>query len=208
MLTAPIEAGEAEIRYMTGSQARVLARRSITITAAAVTIEAADEVVAGAAVKIVWTGPNNAADYLTIVAATTPEGQYGNYTNTAKGSPLVVRAPMRVGAAEIRYMTGQGAKVLARRPIMIVPAQIEITAPAEAAAGSTVTIEWKGPNNTGDYLTAVPKTARDGVALHSAAASRGSPAKLVLPKETGVYEIRYMSGQGNLVLARREIAGR
>jgi Ca-activated chloride channel family protein len=204
-LTAPMEIGAAEIRYMTGSRARVLARRSIEIVAADVSLSAPEQTVAGTPVKVVWSGPNNPNDYLTIVPTSTPDGQYGNYMNTAKGSPLTVSAPMRTGPAEIRYMSGQGAKVLARRPLAIVPAQISLQAPDDAVAGSVVLVEWKGPNNPGDYLTIVPKSAKDGVALQSVTTARGTPAKFTLPKETGPFEIRYMSGQGNRVLARTGI---
>jgi Ca-activated chloride channel homolog len=204
-LTAPMEIGDAEIRYMTGSQARVLARRSIAVTAADITLQAAEQIVAGARAEIAWTGPNNSGDYLTIVPKTTPDGQYGNYVNTSKGSPLSVPAPMRAGDAEIRYMSGQGARVLARRPIAIIEAAISLQAPADAAPGSAVQLEWTGPNNAGDYITVAPKLAKDGVAPTFVYTARGSPTKLTMPKEPGAYEIRYMSGQGNLVLGRSVI---
>ena len=204
-LAAPIESGEAEIRYMTGSQARVLARRPIVVLAANVTLEAADEVIAGSIVTIGWTGPNNSNDYLTIVTKTTPDGQYGNYTNAAKGSPLTVTAPIRPGPSEIRYMSGTGAKVLARRSVNVVPAEISLKAPAEAAPSDLVTVEWKGPNHPGDYLTIVARTAKDGMAAGVVYTTKGSPAKIPAPKDSGACEIRYMSGQHNEVLARAGI---
>lgn len=207
-LVAPMEPGDAEIRYMTGKQARVLARRPISVLAPTLTLEAPDEAIAGSSVAIVWTGPNNANDYITIVLKTTPDGQYGNYTNTAKGSPLKITAPIRSGASEIRYMSGSGAKVLARRAIAVVPAEISINAPSETTAGSVVAVEWKGPNHPGDYLTIVAKTAKDGVAAGTVYTTKGSPAKIPTPKEAGACEIRYMSGQNNIVLARREIVVR
>ena len=204
-LTAPIEAGDAEIRYMTGSGARVLARRPLAVTAATVTLEAAEKTVAGAPVKVVWTGPNHVNDYITIVPKTTPDGQYANYLNTTKGSPLSVTAPIRAGEAEIRYMSGQGAKVLARRGIIVVPATISMKIPAESTAGASVSMEWEGPNNPGDYFTVVPRAAKDGTALRMVYTSQGSPVKLAMPKEPGPFDVRYMSGQGNLVLARSVI---
>ena len=71
-------------------------------------------------VTVTWVGPDNPGDYLTVVARGTEDGQYGNYTNTNNGSPLALTAPKDPGDAELRYMTGQGGKVLARRPIRIV----------------------------------------------------------------------------------------
>jgi hypothetical protein len=207
-LVAPIAAGDAEIRYMTGREARVLARRAIAVLAAEVSLIAAETVIAGSRVNIEWTGPNNSGDFITIVAKAAPDGQSAGYTNTTKGSPLAVLAPMRTGEHEIRYMSGQGAKVLARRPLAIEPATISLQAPAEVARGATLAIEWKGPNNPGDYITLVPKPAKDGVAKGQTYTLRGSPAKLIAPNEAGEFEIRYMSGQQNLVLSRTPITVR
>jgi Ca-activated chloride channel family protein len=139
------------------------------------------------------------------VPKTTPDGQYGNYADAVKGSPLKVTAPIRPGAAEIRYMSGQGAKVLGRRPIAIVAAKIAMKAPGESAAGGVVSIEWTGPNNAGDYFTIVSKASKDGTVFKMTNTARGSPLKVDAPKERGACEIRYMSGQGNLVLARADI---
>ena len=202
---ALIAPGEAELRYMTGTGARVLTRRPIMIKGAQVSLEAAPEVTAGAAVKITWKGPANHGDYITIVPQSLPDGQYARYADTNKGSPLTVEAPLEPGAAEIRYMSGQGAKVLARRSITTVAPQITLKGPPQAPANSKVSIEWTGPNNPGDYLTVVLASAKDGVTQHTALTARGTPATVGTPRESGPGEIRYMSGQGNRVLARSSI---
>lgn len=204
-LTAPIDAGEAEVRYVTGTGAKVLARRAVRVTAASVTISAPAEAVAGSRVTITWAGPRNTGDYLTIVPKGTRDGSYGNYTDADKGSPLAVTAPIEPGAAEIRYMSGQGARVLARRELTLVAATIALRPPARAAAGSRVAIEWTGPNHAGDYLTVVRKGAKDGAMHRMTNTTAGSPAKVDAPGERGAAEVRYMSGQGNRVLARAEL---
>lgn len=204
-LTAPIEPGEAEVRYVTGGRAQVLARRPVRVTAAAVTIQAPSSAVAGSLVAITWTGPGNKGDYLTVVPVALRDGQYGNYTDTAKGSPLHVTAPIEPGAAEIRYMSGQGARVLARRELQITAPTIQLSAPGQAAAGSTVSVTWTGPDHPGDYLTIVAQGAKDGAMFRMTATTRGSPAKVDAPPQPGPAEIRYMSGQGNRVLGRTSI---
>lgn len=204
-LTALITPGPAELRYMTGAGSRVLARRAVEVVAAAITLDAPSEAVAGAAVPIRWTGPNNRGDYLTIVPRTLPDGQYARYSDTSKGSPLTVECPIEPGETEIRYVSGQGAKVLARRPLRTTAPHVTLQGPAEAAAGSTIAIEWTGPASRGDYLTVVPKSARDGVTHQTVLAARGSPARLRVPDAAGAAEIRYMSGQDNRVLARAEL---
>ncbi|MFM9995764.1 MAG: hypothetical protein ACKVU4_08190 [Phycisphaerales bacterium] len=201
-LTAPTETGDAEVRYVAGQGRKVLARRPIKVIAAEVSLAAPAEAVAGTTIDVTWTGPNNAGDYITVVAREIPDGQYGNYTNTASGSPLKLLLPIMDGGAELRYMTGQGGRVLARRPIRITAAAISLSAPAECAPGADVSITWTGPNNPGDYITIVAKGRPDGQYGAYTNTSAGSPLSVRAPGEAGEAEIRYASGQGNKVLAR------
>ncbi|PTY07665.1 hypothetical protein DB347_05395 [Opitutaceae bacterium EW11] len=204
-VTAPMEAGPGEIRYMAGQGQKVLARRPLRIVAAEVTLSAPDEVVAGTRVPIVWTGPKNAGDYITIVAAGTPDGRYANYTAVTKGSPLDVLAPIDAGDTEIRYMAGQGGKVLQRRPLRVVAAKITLEAPGEAVAGGDLTVQWSGPNNQGDYLTVVAKDAKEGAYLGYTYTSAGSPLRVKVQAPPGPAELRYIAGQGAKTLARRPL---
>jgi len=202
---APIEPGECEIRYMAGQGARVLARRPIRVVAATITLEAPAEVVAGAPVVITWTGPGNRGDYITVVPKTFRDDQYGKYLDVSAGSPLTILAPMDVGACEIRYVSGQGARVLARRDLRTTAAQITLKGPASAPANTAVAIEWTGPNNPGDFITIVPKATADGSYKRYTFTSGGSPLRVQAPAEPGPAEMRYMSSRGNVVLARAPI---
>lgn len=203
-LLAPIEPGEWEVRYVTNGTKTVLARTPLVVASNEVTLAVPAEVVAGTVVTVSWTGPNNAGDYLTLVPKTVPDGQYGNYTYTTKGSPMAITAPIVDGEAELRYMTGQGAKVLHRVPVRVTAAPIELDAPVSAAAGSKVEIKWSGPNNAGDYITVVPQSLPDGQYAAYANTTNGPILTLAAPK-AGLGEIRYMSGQGARVLKRRPI---
>lgn len=205
-LTAPVEPGPYEVRYVTGRSHTVLARAPIQVVPAGATIDAAAEVALGSAFPVAWTGPNNAGDYVTIVLKGTPDDAYGNYTNTSKGSPLNVTAPTEIGDAELRYVAGQGRKVLARRPIKVVAAEVTLSAPTNAIAGTTIDVVWTGPNNAGDYITVVPGGTPDGQYGQYTNTSQGSPLKLLIPIMEGSAELRYMTGQGNRVLGRRSIA--
>ena len=204
-LKMPVDSGDAELRYMTGQGARVLGRRPIKITMPEVSLSAPDRVEAGATFKASWTGPNNAGDYVTIVPKDLPDGRYANYLETAKGPTLNLVALITPGPAELRYMTGAGARVLARRPIEIVAAKVTLEAPDQVTAGAVVSITWTGPANRGDYITIVPATTPDGQYARYADASKGSPLKVESPIKPGANEIRYMSGQGAKVLARRPL---
>jgi Ca-activated chloride channel family protein len=204
-ITALPDAGPAELRYMTGQGRRVLARRSILITVPDVSLDAPAQATAGAAVPVSWKGPGNQGDYLTVVAAGTPDGQYGHYTTVNKGPTVDVTMPIDPGACELRYMTGRGARVLARRPILVVAAVVTIEAPAAAAVGSNVSIAWSGPANQGDYITIVPAGNAEGTYAGYTNTSRGSPLTVKAAATAGEAEIRYVSGQGARTLARRAI---
>lgn len=204
-LTAPIEMGDAEVRYVTGQGHKVLARRPIRVVAAEVSLSASGEAVAGTTIEVVWTGPDNRGDYITVVPADMADGRYGNYTNTSAGSPLKLLVPIMAGDAELRYVTGQGGKVLARRAIKIVAADVALEAAAQCVAGGEVSVTWTGPDNPGDYITLVPKGTADGQYAGYQNTSAGSPLTVKSPKEAGEAELRYMTGQGGKVLARQAI---
>jgi len=204
-LVAPVVAGACEVRYVTGGSRTVLARTPVIVTAAEATLEAPAEIVLGKPVTIAWTGPNDPGDYVTIVMQGTPDAVYGNYTETKEGSPLSVTAPATPGDAEVRYVTGQGRRVLARRPLRILPADVSLSAPDEAVGGTSISVAWTGPDNKGDYVTVVLPGARDADYGNYGETREGSPLTLLMPVEDGEHELRYVSGQDRRVLGRRTI---
>lgn len=204
-IAAPIETGEAEIRYLSGQSRRVLARRPLKVNAAAVTLDAAAEAVAGSRVAVAWTGPDNAGDYVTIVPKATPDESYAQYAYTREGATLHLAAPIEAGDGEIRYVSGPGGKVLARRALKLVAVEVTLTAPDEAIAGAEVAVAWTGPDNSGDYITIVPKSTRDDASADYKNTNQGATLQILAPIEPGDGEIRYISGQGRKVLARRPI---
>ncbi|MGD9789553.1 MAG: hypothetical protein AB7Q00_05230 [Phycisphaerales bacterium] len=199
------DAGEVEIRYVSGQGRRVMGRRAITLTKPTVTLDAPERAIAGSTIEITWTGPDNQGDYLTLCEKSAPDSAYTNYTNTSAGSPLRLLTPMLAGDAEIRYVMGQGRTVLARRTIWLAAAEVTLAAVDECAPGNAVEIAWTGPNFDGDYITIVPKGAANGMYLSYTTTTTGSPVRVNAPKEVGDAEIRYVAGQGGKVLARRTI---
>jgi Ca-activated chloride channel family protein len=78
-------------------------------------LEVSETVNAGAAIEVIWTGPDNEGDYITIVEAGAAEGTYGAYEYTNRGSPLSLQAPETPGEYEIRYIMGQSSRTLEQR---------------------------------------------------------------------------------------------
>lgn len=201
-LTTLIEPGAAEIRYVSGVTGKVIARKPVKLTEFAITLKAPAEAVAGSRVPIEWTGPGYERDFLTIVPKDAEDGQYEQWAHTSEGSPATVTATSAVGDAEIRYMNEFDNVVLARIPIKIIAGAITLKAPAEAVAGSAVSIEWIGPDNKGDFITIVPKSTEDGKYEEWAHTSEGSPATVKACEASGPAEIRYMNEGDNKVFAR------
>jgi len=204
-VTAPMIVGAAEIRYIAGQGGKTLATRPVTITEAQVSLTAPDRVVAGAAVSVEWTGPGNQSDRIAIVSPGANGKEVMNYEYTQRGNPVKVPATMILGAAEIRYIAGQGGKVLATRSLTIEASKVTLKGPASSPAGTKVAIDWEGPDNRGDRITIVMKGTPDDKIEKYGYTSWGNPLKVEAPKSAGEAEIRYLSGQGNAVLARQPI---
>lgn len=201
-VVAPQTVGDGEIRYMNERGNVVLARQAVKIIKGEISLKAPAEAIAGAAVPIEWTGPNNAGDFITIVPRDAKDGQYEKWEYTRQEPSLNIIATRTLGPAEIRYMNERENVVLFRTPITIVPAEITLNAAPQAAAGAEVAIEWTGPNNPGDYITIVPKDAEDGKYADYAYTKAGPKVGVSAPAEEGPAEIRYMNEDGNIVLAR------
>jgi Ca-activated chloride channel family protein len=116
-LTAPLEPGDYELRYVAGGR-EVIARTPIKVTAVSASIEAPDQVAAGSAFTIRWQGPNNNGDWLTIVTPDTGPSGYASYWDADGGTPGTLNAPAEPGDYEIRYVQA-GKVVLARKPIRV-----------------------------------------------------------------------------------------
>jgi hypothetical protein len=207
-LVAPVEPGTYEIRYL-GADAPypTLARRPLTVNDTSATLLAPDSVDAGAAFDVSWTGPDHKQDFITIVPAGAPAGQYrSGYAYTSKGSPLKLVAPDAAGEYELRYLMGQSPhRTLGSRLLRVAGTEASIEAPAEAAAGSMISFTWQGPDNPRDFITIVPRGAPEKDYDTYVYTQRGSPAELMAPDTAGDYELRYLTGQTISLLARTPI---
>ncbi|MDZ7706125.1 MAG: VWA domain-containing protein [Trueperaceae bacterium] len=199
-ITAPLEPGEYEVRYTTEqtSPNPTLASTPITVTQADYAVDAPDEVTMGSSFEVMWQGPNNQGDYITIVEAGASEGSYMSYAYTSSGNPVTITAPLEPGEYEVRYTTEQGSNpTLASTPITVTSATYSLDAPDTVAAGETFEVSWEGPNNQGDYITIVEAGASEGSYMSYAYTSSGDPVTLTAPSEPGEYEVRYTTEQAS-----------
>ena len=207
-ILAPPVPGDYEVRYVLRATHRALARQPITVGPPDASLEVDAELSAGGPFEVVWHGPDNEDDYVTIVpAGVSHDAAFDvmwSRVSTRHGSPVTLSAPPEPGAYEVRYVLGQGRRVLVTEPVSVVAAGAVIDAPAEVAAGETFEVAWTGPDNEDDYVTIVPAgVSRDAAfdVMWSRVSTRhGSPATLQAPPEPGEYEVRYVLGQGRRML--------
>ena len=113
---------------------------------------------------------------------------------------------LRDGVAE-RYEPARNAaaspyRTLASQPLKIEGASASVQAPASLKAGAEFQVTWSGPNNPRDYIT-IGNAERKY--LDYKYTSGGSPAKITAPEAPGDYEVRYILGQGDTVIATQKV---
>ncbi|HEY0919120.1 vWA domain-containing protein [Devosia sp.] len=204
-LLMPAEPGAYEIRYIRHEGAEILARAAITVVEVEASVSGAAEAPLGATIPVDWTGPNEKGDYIAVARPDARGSDYENYAYTREGSPARLLMPSEPGDYELRYILHQDATILATAPIKVVAVQASVTAPAEAAMGATIAVDWTGPAEKNDYIAVARPDARGSDYENYVYTRDGSPAKLLMPSEPGDYELRYILHQDATILATAPI---
>jgi len=202
-LTAPSEPGDYEVRYIQARGTKMLARAPITIHAVSAQVQSSASADMGAEFEVVWQGPNNLGDYITVAPPGDPPGRYDNYAYTSKGTPARLWAPSEPGQYEVRYIQAKGTKLLAKMAITVNAVNAEVVPPASASAGEVFQVTWQGPDYQGDYLTVALPGDSPGRYDNYVYTSKNSPARLKAPAKPGEYEVRYIMARGTKILAKR-----
>lgn len=191
--TAPMAAGDYEVRYQSDGNTGLIARAPLTVVASEVSLNAPAEVAAGTAFEVSWAGPDGSGDYLTVVPVDLEDGAYREYRYTRDGNPLTFTAPIEAGNYEVRYQSDRESGVFARAAFTVTATDISLSAPVSVMAGAPFEVSWVGPDGRSDYLTIVPADAAPGTYANYRYTSEGSPLTLVAGIEPGQYEVRYQS---------------
>jgi hypothetical protein len=157
-------------------------------------------------VSISWQGPGNPRDYLTFVPAGAAERTWGRYEYVSKGNPISMVAPDAPGEYEVRYLSAQN-NTLARMKFTVGAVTGSISGPPQATAGENFKVTWKGPDNARNFITIVPKGAREGEysASYAYTVPQRNPVTLLAPLQPGDYELRYSTAESYYTIARAAI---
>ncbi len=208
-MRAPGDPGTYQLRYVWAApQGRtVLAAEAITITDAAVALICEPVRQIGQSLEVTWKGPGNEGDYIDIVprghTKTTAELTY-QYLRSA--GPVTLRVPGNPGAYDVRYVAAasDGRTVLRTVPLEVRGARVDLAFNPSAALGEMLSVDWAGPDGSGDYIDIVTKGhIRTTGEISYFYTNNGNPADLKLPGTPGDYEVRYVLGapDGRRVLA-------
>jgi len=203
---APDEPGNYELRYVQEETRRILARRPLEVTAVTATLEAPNSIGSGARIEVTWTGPGNRMDKIVIVDPSLPaeEQSYQRRAWTRQGSPLEVEVPDDPGNYELLYVQGQSNTILARRAFEVTAATATLDAPNSIGSGARIEVAWTGPGNPQDKIVIVDPSlpAEEQSYQRRAWTRQGSPLEVEVPDDPGNYELLYVQGQSNEILAR------
>ncbi|MBL1437339.1 MAG: VWA domain-containing protein [Rhodobacteraceae bacterium] len=201
--TAPAVVGQYAVIYIDGDSVE-LSRAPVTVVQK-VSLSGPSIAVAGSAVQITWDGAGDGKDFITVVPVGARVGAYNDYAYVEEGAPVTLNTPDTVGTFEIRYVSANSTSILAMQPITLTEPTVSLGAADIANAGAEIEVQWVGPNNERDFITIVEIGAPGNAYNSFEYTTHGSPAAITAFDTPGTYEIRYVSGQSNIVLARRLI---
>jgi Ca-activated chloride channel family protein len=189
------------IVLVSGCQASASASPTPSRGTGEVSLEAPDEVEAGAEFEVSWTGPDGEGDYITVVAEGATDWTNEPYFYTSSGPTGTLVASTEPGEYEIWYVTGE-EEILARRPITVTPFEGALQAPAEVMANTQFEVSWTGPDGPGDYVTIVAEGATGWTHESYFYTSVGPTGTLLAPVEPGAYEIWYVAADETVFASR------
>ncbi|MFZ0449327.1 MAG: hypothetical protein WAL98_08795, partial [Desulfatiglandaceae bacterium] len=150
-------------------------------------------------------GPAYKSDYVSIARPEQRPGSYITYTYVSRGNPLKVQVPSEPGTYEIRYILGRGDKLLAKTTFTAKAVTAQVQAPDSANVASKIQVNWEGPGYSGDYISIARPDQKPSRYVTYSYASSGNPLTVKTPPKPGTYEVRYIMGRGNKLLAKRAI---
>src|SRR5690606_36875233 len=148
---------------------------------------------------------NEPYDYIAVARRGAPGRDSVNHTRTEAGNPLHVLLPTEAGDWEVRYVQYDGYRILARQEITATPLKASVDVADSAAAGSTVNVNWAGPDYPYDYISVARAGASGRESVSYTRTEAGKPLKLLLPADAGEWEVRYVQHHDYKVLARKAI---
>jgi hypothetical protein len=183
----------------------VLLALSTPLAWAAPALESPATAQAGSIITLRAAGSGNPRDFVTVVPKGAREGEYDAYVYVKPGD-LKLQMPAAAGDYELRVAEAASPyRTLIMKPIKLSAANASVKGPSNVAAGAGIEVAWTGPNNPRDYVTIGETTPGGRKYLDYKYTNSGSPVKLTAPDKPGNYELRYILGAGDTIIATQPI---
>jgi Ca-activated chloride channel family protein len=118
-LVLPARPGDYEVRYVTGGEARVLARAPIKTQPFTITLDAPESVGAGKEFEFKWTGPKLPDNFVTMVKPSDDPDIADQTVAVDAEDELRFTAPFEAGTYELRYVVPALKRVMAKKTIVV-----------------------------------------------------------------------------------------
>jgi Mg-chelatase subunit ChlD len=181
----PDDPGDYVVRYHVASSYGVIGSAPLKVEAVTASLTAPAKVSARSVFEVSWKGPDNPGDFITVVAPTAKDKEYGASNGyTQRGNPARLEAPREPGNYELRYLTGQSNHTLGKTALVVtpsgVPAKLHVTTDSKDAAGAFGAVEFV-LDASGSMLQKLGGTRR----IELAKSALTDLAKNALPDGTG-----------------------
>ena len=213
-LTIAVAPGQYEFRYLMNDSLTIAAKSSVISVTAVVPIPPVTNIVVtgpsgnvspGAPISVRWTasGAVTSRDWIALYPVGAPDSGYGwgSYTRGAASGTLNLTAPTTPGQYEFRYLLndsfviGARSAAVAVAPTTVAPG-ISITAPAAAALGSPLNVNWTAPANhsSRDWIALYPTGGANAsfISASYVGTAASGTITVVTPTTPGQYEFRYL----------------
>lgn len=207
-LRAPDEPGDLEIRlyeHLAGGVRRLVGRALMSVAEPATSVEAPAEIRPFEPLAVTWTGPGNPGDHLSL-APVDGSSDPASCRLLNSANPVELTAPGEEGFWEVRYVSGQAGRTIARSAVEVTAIIVTLDSPEEVAAGRSFEVAWEGPAGVADYVAIAVESGSDDDYVDLVPASRGSPSRFIAPRTPGSYEIRYVEGASGRIRRRAALA--
>jgi hypothetical protein len=146
-IRVPDDPAEYVVRYHLASSYSVIGSAPLKVEAVTASLTAPAKVPARSVFEVRWKGPDNHGDFITVVAPTAKEKEFGGSNGyTQRGNPVRLEAPRAPGNYELRYITGQSNRTLARTTITVTPSatpgKLRVVTDSPDATGAFAAVEF------------------------------------------------------------------
>ena len=216
-LPVPVDPGTYEVRYWNGDSRIDMASVPLEVSEVAVSLDFPAEVPAGSMVTVKWEGPGARYDEVYIFDTKAKGGDGKKFTGKRirngdfDGKSVKLPVPVDPGTYEVRYWNGDSRKDMATAMLTVTEVAVSLDFPAEAPAGSMVTIKWEGPGARYDEVYIFDTAAKGGKGKKFTgkrvrnADFDNKTVKLPVPAQPGTYQVRYWNGDSRKDLEEQPI---